>query len=217
MKIIIADDHAMTRAGVISALSEMYPAADIIECKDATGVLLAAKSTPLDLAIVDLFMPGSDGFLLLKKLCNSYPELPVAVLSASDNPSHVRKAFDLGVSGFIHKSSSFELMHEAINKVLAGGTYKPSSQTVTTELAETQVHDYETPQNREALLSSLTKRQLDILICLAKGQTNKAIAGQLSISENTVKTHLKALMVALSCQNRTEAGVMAEKLGLLPN
>lgn len=216
MKIIIADDHAMTRAGLIAALSEMYPEADIIECSDAASVLAAAKQQHLDLAIVDLFMPGSDGFGLLKNLCKNYPELPVAVLSASDNPKHVHKALDLGVSGFIHKSSSFDSMHNAIQQVLAGATYTPNLTAPADELATARADD-DSPEKRDAIIASLTNRQLDILACLAQGMSNKAIAADLFISENTVKTHLKAIMAELGCNNRTEAGVLAEKLSLLPS
>ncbi|WP_339671223.1 response regulator transcription factor [Dasania marina] len=208
MKIVIADDHAITRTGVIAALLEMFPNAHIIECCNAGSVLTAAKEQPLDLAILDLFMPGSDGFGFLKKLCKTYPELPVVVLSASDNPKHVHKALDLGVSGFIHKSSSFASMHDALKQVLAGGTVVP-------ELA--LAADDESPQHRDALLASLTTRQLEILACLAQGMSNKAIATSLFISENTVKTHLKSIMAELNCGNRTEAVVLAEKLSLLPS
>jgi len=215
MRIVIADDHAMTRSGVIAALSEMFPDAKIIECVDAPSVLAAAKNEALSLAIVDLFMPGNDSFGFLKKLCNTHPELPVVVLSASDNPKHIRKAIDLGVSGYIHKSSTFELMHEAIVKILAGGIYRPTAPSTESARTTEDALDIDRPQNREALIDSLTKRQLEILACLAKGMSNKEIAKTLSISENTVKTHLKVLMVELDCSNRTEAGVLAEKLGLL--
>lgn len=215
MRIVIADDHAMTRSGVIAALSEMFPDAKIIECVDAPSVLAAAKNEVLSLAIVDLFMPGNDSFGFLKKLCNTHPELPVVVLSASDNPKHIRKAIDLGVSGYLHKSSTFELMHEAIVKILAGGIYRPTVPSIDSTRTTEDALDIDRPQNREALIDSLTKRQLEILACLAKGMSNKEIAKTLSISENTVKTHLKVLMVELDCSNRTEAGVLAEKLGLL--
>lgn len=215
MRIVIADDHAMTRSGVIAALLEMFPVAHIVECCDASSVLVAAKKEILNLAIVDLFMPGSDGFGLLKKLCNTYPELPVIVLSASDNPKHIRKAIDMGVSGFIHKGSSFEQMHAAIDKVIAGGIYWPDAILSENKQDSNPAVDTDNPQNREALIDSLTKRQMDILVCLAQGMSNKAISGALFISENTVKTHLKAVMAELGCRNRTEAGVLAEKLGLL--
>ncbi len=215
MRIVIADDHAMTRSGVIAALSEMFPIAHIVECSDANTVLAAAKKEKLNLAIVDLFMPGSDGFGFLKKLCKNYPELPVIVLSASDNPKHVRRAIDIGVSGFIHKSSSFEGMHKAINEVLAGGVHWPESLLTENNNNPNQVVDTDSPQMRDALIDGLTKRQLDILSCLAQGMSNKAIASTLFISENTVKTHLKAIMAELGVSNRTEAGVLAEKLGLL--
>jgi DNA-binding NarL/FixJ family response regulator len=215
MRIIIADDHAMTRSGVIAALSEMFPDAVIVECCDNSSVLAAARKKKCDLAIIDLFMPGSDGFSLLKKLCKKYPELPVIVLSASDNPKHARRAIDAGVSGFIHKSASFERMHEAINTVLAGGMHWPDFLLAESDQSAAATADNDSPQIREAIVDGLTKRQLDILSCLAQGMSNREIADTLHISENTVKTHLKAVMLELSCTNRTAAVVLAEKMGLL--
>jgi len=98
---------------------------------------------------------------------------------------------------------------------LAGGIYRPTVPSIESVQTTEDALDIDRPQNREALIDSLTKRQLEILACLAKGMSNKEIAKTLSISENTVKTHLKVLMVELDCSNRTEAGVLAEKLGLL--
>lgn len=214
MNIVIADDHAMTRSGVSAALSEMFPTARIIECTDAPALLDVAKKEELSLAIVDLFMPGSDDFGFLKKLCNTYPALPIMVLSASDNAKHVRRVIDIGAGGFVHKSSSFELMQEAISKVMSGGTCWPRDLSQNENLHEGFNINIDSPQNRDALLDSLTKRQIDILACLSKGLSNKAIAAKLCISENTVKTHLKVVMAELGCRNRTEAGVLSEKLGL---
>ena len=214
MNIVVADDHAMTRSGVVTALYVMFPAATIIECVDAVEVLAAAKSKSLTLAVVDLFMPGSDGFSFLKKLCNTHPELSVVVLSASDDAQHVRRALDLGVSGFIHKSSGFDLMHSAIKKVMSGGIYTPDIPQLPIDLLVTD-SDFTQPEVRVSVLSKLTKRQVDVLSCLAQGLSNKAIAERLCVSENTVKTHLKKLMIDLDCRNRTEAGVLAEKLGLV--
>jgi DNA-binding NarL/FixJ family response regulator len=215
MKIIIADDHAMTRVGVSSAIAEMFPAAKIIECIDAASVLIAAKTGSVSLAIVDLFMPGSDGFVFLKKLCKSHPELPVMVLSASDNINHIRKSIDVGVSGYIHKSSGFESIRAAIETVLSGGVYLPDIAAQTEVNSTHPLTDTFAPQDKDALLNVLTKRQREVLTCLAKGMSNKQIADSLCISENTVKTHLKVIMAELDCRNRTEAGVLAEKLGLL--
>jgi len=217
MRIVIADDHAMTRSGVVAALLEMFPAADIVECSDKHTLLAAAKEEKCDLAIVDLFMPGSDGFALLKKLCKKYAELPVIVLSASDNPKHVHRAIDIGVSGFIHKSASFDRMREAIDTVLAGAIYWPDFLVSHSNQDVVAVEATDNPQIREALIDGLTNRQLEILTCLAQGMSNRAIADTLFISENTVKTHLKAVMAQLDCNNRTEVGVLAEKLGFLPS
>lgn len=213
LNIVIADDHAITRKGIMTSLLEMFPGARIIECGDASHVLSAIKQHSVDLALVDLFMPGEDGFGFLKKLCRNHPDLPVVVFSATDVSAHVQKVIDIGVSGFIHKSSGFDSMKEALRTVMTGGSSFP--EIAQQENTAQNAYDFNIPSNRDALLNSLTKRQLQTLKCLVQGMSNKEIAATLFISENTVKTHLKALMLELNCNNRTEAVVLAQELGLV--
>lgn len=213
LNIVIADDHAITRKGIMTSLSEMFPGAQIIECPDASHVLDAIKQQRVDLALVDLFMPGEDGFSFLKKLCRNHPDLPVVVFSATDIASHVQKVIDIGVNGFIHKSSGFESMNQALRTVIDGGSSFPDISAEDT--ANNNAYDFNIPSNRDALLNNLTKRQLETLRCLVQGMSNREIAATMFISENTVKTHLKGLMLELNCNNRTEAVILARELGLL--
>lgn len=213
LNIVIADDHVITRKGIMASLLEMFPGAQIIECADASDVLSAIKRHSVDLALVDLFMPGEDGFSFLKKLCRNNPDLPVVVFSATDIANHVQRVIDIGVSGFIHKSSGFDSMNQALRTVIEGGSSFPDM--AGQEKAPYNAYDFNIPSNRDALLNSLTKRQLETLRCLVQGMSNREIAAAMFISENTVKTHLKGLMLELNCNNRTEAVVLAQELGLL--
>ena len=150
-----------------------------------------------------------------KQIYNSYL---YATRSAKNQPTKFRKDFSkLKDQDFVSlkKLSGFFKKHTHINKVLAGGIYYPNISSLEPAQANNVGLAVNHPQNREILIDSLTKRQFEILVCLAKGMSNKDIAADLFISENTVKTHLKAVMLELSCSNRTEAGVLAEKLGLL--
>ncbi len=216
MKIIVADDHAMTRAGISNALAAMFPAAQVAEFENAEQVMAyLEQQQAVELAVVDLFMPGNDGFGFLKKLCYERPELTVVVLSATDNPKYIRKVIDIGAAGFIHKSASFEQMQAAIKKVLEGGTYLPEALLVEQRGSISQTASaLDNPLLKDELATVLTRRQKQILGCLAAGMSNKKIAEKLFISENTVKTHLKYLFAELGCKNRAEAAVLAEKAGM---
>jgi DNA-binding NarL/FixJ family response regulator len=214
MKIVIADDHVITRMGIKNSLEAIFPGAEVLECSNSTDVMALCSQQQISLALVDLFMPGEDGFGFLKKLCRKHPELPVAVFSATENTSHIQKVIDLGVRGFIHKSSGFDFLSEALNTILGGGNSFPDL-SVSQPGDNSDTVDVETPSNRDAILNNLTKRQLDTLSCLAQGMSNKEIAKTLFISENTVKTHLKAILTELNCHNRTEAVLLSQKLGLV--
>ena len=105
--ILIADDHALVREGLRYALRDLTPEVRFQEASDAMQVrALIERSPDVDLLLLDLVMPGSNGFELLTELCQRRPELPVVVLSGSEDPVHMRKALDLGAAGFIPKTSS---------------------------------------------------------------------------------------------------------------
>ncbi|GAA5317727.1 MAG: response regulator transcription factor [Candidatus Pelagadaptatus aseana] len=214
LKIVIADDHVITRMGIKNSLEEIFPASHVTECESSAEVLKLCSAESVNLALVDLFMPGDDGFGFLKKLCRKHPELPVVVFSATENTSHIQKVIDIGVRGFIHKSSGFDVLSQALNTILSGGNSFPEVSINDSASQEAEL-DLEIPSNRDAILNNLTRRQLDTLSCLAKGMSNKEIAKTLFISENTVKTHLKAILTELNCHNRTEAVLLSQRLGLI--
>lgn len=214
MNILVADDHTFIRSGLNDNLKQILPEAVIFNAESATQVLqLLTQNIEIELAIVDLFMPDMDGFVFLRKLCNDHPQLPVIVISATDNPGHIRKTLDLGAMGFIPKSASTSQFNNVVNIVLAGGTYLPE------ELIEHSAPLSTDSINGNAtaleLKRQLTGRQMDILVKLGEGKSNKQIARELELSENTVKVHVSGLLKILELDNRTQAGVVAEKLNLL--
>ena len=217
MNILIADDHTFIRSGLQDNLKQIMPQAVIFNADSATQALqLAAQNIDFRLAIVDLFMPDMDGFAFLRKLCTNHPELPIIVISATDNPAHVRKVLELGAMGFIPKSSSTQQFNNVVNIVLSGGTHIPASFADSLRLHDAEVSIADDADTEEALLKrQLTVRQKEILAKLGEGKSNKQIARELLVSENTVKVHVSSILKVLKLDNRTQAGIAAEKLNLL--
>lgn len=217
MNILIADDHTFIRSGLQDNLKEILPDAVVYNAENATQALqLTAQQVDFRLAIVDLFMPDMDGFTFLRNLCNNHPELPVIVISATENPDHIHKVLELGAMGFIAKSSSTAQFNNVVNIVLSGGTYVPET-TYTNHSAVPErpaESNLETPGS-SPLKRQLTERQKEILTKLSEGKSNKQIARELAVSENTVKVHVSSILKVLKLDNRTQAGIAAEKLNLL--
>lgn len=213
MKVLIADDHALVRTGLIQALTAIERKPTTYEAADAAQVLDTLAAHPdLDLILLDLYMPGANGFDLLSQVCGSATAAPVVVLSGNEDAGHVRKALDCGAAGFIPKSTGREVMLSALRLVLAGGIYLPPDliHAPPPPMPE-PIHPGEASGQD---LASLTERQREVLRRLGQGYSNKQIARDLGVSENTVKVHVAAILRALGASNRTEAALRARDLGL---
>ena len=216
MLILLADDHALVREGLKHTLVGLGSDVEFIEAATATEVIESLSSHPsIDLALLDLVMPGSNGFQLLTQICNTYPDLPVAVLSASSDPSQMRKALDIGATGFITKSSSAGVMLSALRLIQAGGVYLPPDMLKPDPAAQVGQHglDANSATGQDTETSALTSRQREVLKRLGQGKSNKQIARELNLSENTVKIHVSAVLRALGVDNRTQAAVLARVKG----
>jgi DNA-binding NarL/FixJ family response regulator len=210
MKVLIADDHALLRTGLAHSLGELAPGTTAYEAADATQVLeTLGTHSDLDLILLDLFMPGANGFELLSQVCGSATAAPVVVLSASEDAGHMRKALDCGAAGFIPKSAPREVMLSALRLVLAGGVYLPPELMRAPPPSPAQEASPDDP-------GVLTERQREVLQRLTQGSSNKQIARDLGLSENTVKVHVAAILRALGASNRTEAALQARELGINP-
>lgn len=212
MKVLIADDHALVRAGLIAALVESYRDLRALEAADAAQVMQRLIETPdLDLVLLDLFMPGADGFRLLSNVCGAAPAVPVVVLSASESAEHMRKALDCGAAGFVPKSANRELMLSALRLVLAGGIYVPAELMQSADWAQPAAAS--APAQPASECANLTLRQQEVLCQLGRGLSNKQIARVLGVSENTVKVHVASVLRQLGASNRTEAVLRAQEHG----
>ncbi len=213
MHVLLIDDHEMFRQGMrflLSDLNEELEFTDAGTCAEALSIMGELK---IDLALLDLNMPGSRGLNALRQIKGAYPAVPLAVLSGLDDPGLIRDAIDEGASGFVPKASSSEVLVAALRLILAGGVYLP--QAALNGAAQHVASPMETGDSadRNDLLS---ERQTDVLMKAIQGKHNKVIAREMNIAEGTVKTHLSAAFKALGVHNRTEAVFAAAKLGLKP-
>jgi DNA-binding NarL/FixJ family response regulator len=224
MKILIADDHRLVIEAVKAKLSELEPGIEFVLAM-SVDELLAGATDDLDLALIDLNMPGADGQAHIDDIRRRHPAVPVIVLSGYEDPAIMRGALERGVLGFIPKAYSPEVMLSAVRLVLAGGVYVPPM--MLTALPPGMVAGMAPQagaeplvrggngggtQTLEHLRNVLTERQVEVLQLLSQGKPNKLIGRSLGISEGTVKIHLAAIFRALNVRNRTEAVVAAQAL-----
>lgn len=201
-RILIVDDHPLYREGLISALRSQMPGVETLgadSAEDGLGLLEAMPDT--DLVLIDLSLPGMDGFAALTAYGARFPLVPRMLISGHDAPHHVSRAFELGASGFMPKSLPVQAVSDAIAQVLRGEVFVPPVDRAAVAAAPT-------PGN-------LTLRQMEVLHLLGAGYTNKEIARALDITERTAKAHVGALFEALGTENRTQTVLAAQRLGLL--
>lgn len=207
LKILIADDHALFLDGLAQVLLQLGDDVEILPTRQADQVLEMVTQHPdLDLALLDLKMPGSDGVSLQKAISHETPFLPIVILSASEDRQDMLRALESGAMGYIPKSSSPAIILSALRLILAGGKYIPS------ELMSGPIGEG-LPIKKQGV--SLTPRQQEVLKFIIEGSSNKQIAAHLNCTEGTVKVHVTAVLKALGVNNRTQAAVAAQQLGLL--
>jgi DNA-binding NarL/FixJ family response regulator len=219
MKVLIADDHRLIIEGVKIKLAELDPNVEAVVAMNLEELdrAVAAHADELDLALVDIAMPGTQGYQHVARLRTQAPALPVIVLSGSEDVDLMRSLIDLGVLGFIPKAYSPEVMLSAIRLVLAGGIYIPPLLLANAQAQGWQpdtpaAHSHDANRSIDGLRNLLTERQIDVMRLLSQGKPNKLIARDLGISEGTVKIHLAAIFRALNVRNRVEAVVASRKL-----
>jgi len=201
MQILLIDDHELFRSGLSTALWELSDNTTIAEADSiSTGRSIIEKShQSLDLVLLDCTLPDGDGMDLLKHLRKDYPLLPVAMLSASEDPKLMRLSLELGAIGYIPKTTSTSTMLSAIRLMLSGGTYVPPK--LLPALASTgDARVIQTTVNH----GSLTQRQQEVLKLICQGLPNKEIAWRMHITEGTVKAHVSVILKARGCYSRKQ-------------
>lgn len=215
MKALLVDDHQLFRSGLKSLLAGLRGDIEIIEANDCEAAIALEDKEKIELVLLDLYLPGTEGFEALQLVKENYP-CCIVVLSSEDDPKIIRSAIAQGAAGFIPKSSSAEVLVAALQLVLADGIYLPPH-VLSDYTDSTELFDGELDKQRKEILGQLTPRQLEVLAMAARGKPNKIIARELNISASTVKVHLSACYEVLKVSNRTEAVYATASLGLFSN
>ena len=212
--VMIADDHPLFRAALCQVIGGMFSEQKIYEAStlaEARAFLGGCGNTgtdiDLDMILLDLQMPGSDGFSGLVELRNAAPEVPIIVVSAANAASIMRDAITYGAAGFIPKSFSRTQMGDALRQVLDGEVFLPSA-----ELDAQACRNGGAPAKLHDRVAALTQGELRVFELLAKGKSNKIIAYELGIKESTVKAHITAILRKLHVFSRTQAVIAAREL-----
>ncbi len=209
MQILIADDHALLRRGLIELLHSVYPDWEFLQAStlDETTELLNVHR--VGLLILDLKMPGMNSVHTIHSLRTKYPDLSVTILTGSDDRAMILQCLSAGVHGYILKSAASEQLVQAVETILAGGIYVPPL------LSHVPHEDEPVMAVRENVTLSpnlpMTGRQLEVLKLLAEGRCTKDIARALGLGIGTVKVHLAGVYRALGAHSRMEAVVKAGK------
>jgi DNA-binding NarL/FixJ family response regulator len=215
MKLLSCDDHALFRAGLRLAVEELDPEGVLIESGTATQLFEQLEAhSDFDLLLLDLGLPDLAGIDLLERVRDRFPATPVVIVSASEDRREIRQALALGAMGFISKSSSDGVLVGALRLVLAGGVYVPPAllEDLRDPEPEPTTRSADEKQPAAKRLAALTARQQEVVELIAKGLTNREIAGVLGIAETTAKHHAAAAYSALDVTNRTEAAVVIQSL-----
>ena len=202
MQILLVDDHQLFSAGLNMLIRELSPDAHVFIANNVEKAL--EISGALDLILLDLHLPGIHGFDGLERLKAAYEASPIVVVSSEENPQRIRDCIQRGAMGFVPKSSRTSELFHAMRLILEGRTYLPPSCLLAAP--QTALKDAEKIQ--------LSPRQREVLMKIIQGKPNKVIARELGISDQTVKSHVMAVMGALRVNNRTEAVYRAAALGI---
>jgi two-component system, NarL family, nitrate/nitrite response regulator NarL len=180
MKLLIVDDHPFLRDGLAALLMQIGPETTVLQARDANeGIALVNNHPDLDVVILDLAMPGMEGLQALSEFGRKRPDLPVIVLSSSEDARDVRRALASGALGYVPKSASQHVLLSAIRLVLNGDLYVPP--LILDEKVGTIARRANNPERESSRL--LTARQIEILKLLSEGKPNKTIASTLALSE----------------------------------
>jgi DNA-binding NarL/FixJ family response regulator len=214
LKILVVEDHALVREALVRILRALGTETQVRETANGDQALDALKHEhDFDLVLLDLALPGMDSFTCLKLLHQRYPDNPVVIISAFDDPPTIHRALTNGAAGFISKSYSGDQLLDALSQVLAGRTFHPGNTLGAAQLdnAPPVLPSRNNPSPTEC---GLTERQGEVLALMSKGRSNREIATQLGLAEGTVKLHAAAIFKSLGVSSRAQAIVVANRIGI---
>ena len=220
LNILLVDDHFCAREGVTHLLRQMFPAIEVFEAENTEEGLEIARTTPLNLVLLDVQLPGKDGREGLSELKREFPCLCVVMFSGLDDRELVFQSLQLGAMGFIPKTVSRQEFVEALGDVLSGRPYLPASMvglasSVATDASPATYNSAGIRPISNPAELGLTPREFEVLRWLVQGKCNKEIARRLDIGEQTVKNHLRPIFQKFGVTRREELVVKAYEQGIV--
>jgi DNA-binding NarL/FixJ family response regulator len=209
IKVIIADDHHVVRRGLLFFLKTQKDIEIVAEATNGVEAVSLVKEHKPDVVLMDLVMPEMDGIEATKQIKESYPETKVIILTSFSDKDHVIPAIKAGATGYQLKDVEPDELVKAIRAVYAGENQLHPKVT-----NHVMTHLMGGDTNETKYLHELTKRELEVLVEIARGKSNKEIAATLVIAEKTVKTHVSNILSKLQLQDRTQAALYAVKHGI---
>ena len=208
MRVLVADDHSLFRDGIVSLL-EAAGIEVIAQVGSGQEAIEAARIYKPDVILMDISMPEVSGLEALRQIHAEMPEIQVVMLTVSDDEEDLLAAIQAGAKGYLLKN----LTSESFLKMIAGLEHGEAA--MTRETTALLLKSLGKPEDKRDPPKQLTRREIELLLQVAEGLSNRAIAVKFSISENTVKYHLKNILQKLNAQNRTEAVTIAIRSGLI--
>ena len=201
MRVLIAEDHFVTRSGLKAILGAEHDVEIVAEAENgADAIALFRKHRP-DVAVIDLRLPDVNGIDVIRNVRGEFPDARLLVLTATDGSELVYRALQAGARGYLLKDATGSVLVQAVREVAAGK--RVMAPAVAAQLAERM------PQ------SELTPREIDVLRLVAAGRSNKRIADELGLSEATVRTHVSNILAKLGADDRTQAATEALRRGII--
>jgi len=211
IRVLIADDHKLFRQGLISLMKTRRELVEVVgEAETGEEAIQLAKQLTPDVILMDIYMPQLDGLQAAKEIHKLLPKIAIVILTSSEKDGHLYEAVESGVSGYLLKSLDAEELFTMINGVSHGEA--AMTRAVASRLLKGVAERVVSDDKGE---TSLTERELLVLRLVASGASNSEIADNLSISVNTVKSHLKNILEKLHLDNRTQAATYAFERGLV--
>ncbi|MDP6511765.1 MAG: response regulator transcription factor [SAR202 cluster bacterium] len=213
IRVVVADDHDLFRRGLTEVLEEEDDTDVVGQAADGREASEQAGTHQPDVVMMDLNMPGQGGIEATAYIGQKWPDVKVLVLTVSEEPNDLFRALGVGALGYVLKTASPSEIVDALRQVYQGWV------VVSPAMAPRFMADLSQPAPKDAVATEidtqLTAREQDVLKLVARGMSNAEIAGDLIVSENTVKTHVKNVLGKLQMKNRAEAAAYASRLGFI--
>jgi DNA-binding NarL/FixJ family response regulator len=209
MKVLITDEQSLFRDGLSLRLQQINKDISILQSSDLIEMQrILSKEMDIDILILDIDLAELNSAEVIGKIKATSPNTKIVVISSSEDTRTIKKILSYGVKGYIPKKSDSNILGGALKLILDGGTYIPPI------MLDNHI-DYSIHNSNGAPKKNLTNRQSQVLDLIAQGKSNKQIAYDMGVSEATVKLHINALLRSLKVNNRTQAVITAQKMGLI--